>query len=409
MKRSGIIFLITGILLSACQKQSGEGYTLKFYGDAKTDIGYSVAIASDGYLIAGQLDLINRSSVTETSDNIDMAVIKTDWEGNIKWPPVTAGGRYDDYGSKLLQLSDGSMICIGTLTDTISPLKKKQVYAIKLSSTGSVIWKKAYSGGSYNQEGKDIIETGFGFIILGSTDAPNSSGGDYTGNIAGNTDLLVIRIDPNGNFISSDPAGFAGNEEPSAIVKNGEGDFVLLGTTDRAIDQTMQLNNIFLVKLFSNGALGPYRIFGTSLEERPAGLLALNDGYLVAGTTGVLAKEKEAFVEKLPLAIFNDTIGKIFRRDFRINDKPTTVNCIARSPGGNYLLGGCVYADPGLRMTVFEIGSDGLPVEGKLIIKGSSGDQVVNDVVEGDDGYIIAVGSNSSDANSMISFLKFKF
>jgi len=60
-------------------------------------------------------------------------------------------------------------------------------------------------------------------------------------------------------------------------------------------------------------------------------------------------------------------------------------------------------------MLIFEINSNGNLVEGHQKIEGSTGTQVAYDVVSGDDQYVIAVGKNSYDINSMITFLKFKF
>jgi hypothetical protein len=60
-------------------------------------------------------------------------------------------------------------------------------------------------------------------------------------------------------------------------------------------------------------------------------------------------------------------------------------------------------------MLVFITDASGNPVEGKVKISGSTGLQVANDVASGDDGYIVAVGKNSYDYNTMITLLKFRF
>lgn len=408
MKRITIIIpLLLFLLLPACQKSGTESYTLKFYGDAREDIGYSVAIASDGYIIGGQLDVITRKDgiLIDSLSNKQMAVIKTDWDGNVKWK-VTEGEKYDDTGSKIYQLSDGSVICIGTLTDTTSVAKKKQVFAIKISSAGQIIWKKAY-GGAGNQTGKDVAESQTGFIILGSTDAPSLSGADSTGNKAGHTDLLIISISGNGDLIESHPAGFDGNEEPSSIKRDIDGKFIVLGTTDREIQGSgMELNNLFIVRLREDGIQIGSNVIGTAEDEYSSDLQVLQDGYLIAGTVQLSPTSRQAYIVKLKRDFF---AAPVFTQKFTISDYSTTVNAISPYTGGNFIIGGYVDANPGLRMLVFEIGADGVAVDGKTMIKGSTGDQTVNDVVTGDDGYIIAVGRNTYEVNSMISLLKFSF
>jgi hypothetical protein len=408
MKRKIIIPLLLILLLPACRKNSTESYTLKFYGDAREDIGYSVAIASDGYIIGGQMDLIARKNgfLIDSLSNKEMAIIKTDWNGNVKWK-VTAGGKYDDMGSKIYQLSDGSIICVGTLTDTVLVTRKKQVFAMKISSAGQIVWKKAY-GGAGNQIGKDIAESGTGFLILGTTDAPSLSGADSTGNIAGHTDLLILSISDNGDFIESHPAGFSGNDEATAIKQDLDGRFIILGTTDREIQGSgMELNNLFVVRLREDGIQIGHNVIGTTDDEYASGLQILHDGYLIAGTVKESPTSNKAYIVKLKKDIFHDPVE--FIQKFSIGNYSTIVNAISPYPGGDFLVGGYIDANPGLRMLVFEIGSDGAPVNGKTMIKGNTADQIVNDMVAGDDGYIIAVGRNTYEVNSMISFLKFRF
>jgi hypothetical protein len=132
----------------------------------------------------------------------------------------------------------------------------------------------------------------------------------------------------------------------------------------------------------------------------------LQDGYLIAGTIGAPSASQQALVVKVPRDI---NAAPIFRNTFTINNSPTAVNAIAPYSAGNFLLAGYINANPGLKMAIFEIGPDGNPVSGMTMINGSTGDQVANDVISGDDGYIIAVGRNTYDVNSMISFLKFRF
>jgi hypothetical protein len=407
MKRISILPILILLLFQGCKKNIEAPYTIKFYGDTREDIGYSVAIASDGYIIAGQMEIMTRSNsfITDSLSNKNMAVIKTDWDGNIKWK-ITAGGKYDDKGAKIYQLSDGSVICIGTMTDTVSSTRSKNVFAMKVSSTGQVIWKKAY-GGSGNQTGKDIAESSNGFIILGTTDKFNSPVTDSTGNAAGKTDLFILKISAAGDSLDSYQKGFGGNEEASSIKKDVDGNFIVFGTTERSLKGTlMAKNNLFILKLNPNGDLIDNNIIGTSEDEYSADMEVLQDGYLLAGTIGDASVSQQAYIVKLKRDIHT---APEFSANFSINNSSTAVNAISAYTGGNFLLAGYINANPGLRMAVFEIGPDGNPVEGKTMINGSTGDQVANDVVSGDDGYIIAVGRNTYEVNSMISFLKFRF
>ena len=61
------------------------------------------------------------------------------------------------------------------------------------------------------------------------------------------------------------------------------------------------------------------------------------------------------------------------------------------------------------KMLIFELDANGDPVAGHQMIQGSTGVQVAYDVMSGDDEYIIAVGKDNYDVNSMMTFLKFMF
>jgi hypothetical protein len=406
MKRITPIFFFLVLLFTACQKSASDKYLLKFYGDARQDIGYSVAIASDGYIIGGQMELVDHSLEYPTdSTNINMAIIKTNWDGNIRWK-VCPGGKYDDYGMRVYQLQDGSVVCVGTLTDTIGTPAKKQIFAVKVSSSGSIIWKKSY-GGEGNQVGKDIIATSFGFIILGSTDAPNLAGSDSTGNKAGNSDLLILKINTDGDYLDSHQAGFAGNDYPAAIRQDADGKFIVAGTTDREMQNTnMQLNNLFILRLTPGGENGPNRVIGTELDEYAKSLTVTPEGdYIIAGTV-ITGGEQHAYTVKVPNDIYS-TVA--VRNDFRIGNLPADINAIEPYGDGNYLLAGAVKTGTGYGMAICQIDRDLNLVAGRTMIKGGLGDEKAYDVVSGDDGYIIAVGSNTYDVNSMITLLKFKF
>jgi hypothetical protein len=410
MKQTSIIYILILLLLSSCQKNIEAPYTLKFYGDAREDIGYSVAIAPDGYIIAGQMEIMTRESdyIVDSLSNKQMAVIKTGWDGNVIWK-VIAGGKNADMGAKVYQLSDGSVICVGTYSDTISNVSlnmKKEVFAVKISPAGSVIWEKTY-GGPGNQTGKDIAESTTGFFILGTTDVLNAPVTDSTGNPSGKTDIYILSISATGDYLDSYQRGFPGNETAAAIKKDINGNYIVLGTTDRSENGSGQAgNNLFILQLNSIGQVIGKRIYGTADDEYSSDVEVLQDGYLVAGTIGNSSTTQQGYLVRLKRDIF---VAPEFWWKYSVNNYSTSFNSVTTDNNGNFLIGGYVNINPGLRMLVAAIGANGNLLDGMTMIKGSTGDQIINDVVSGDDGYIIGVGRNTYEVNSMISLLKFRF
>jgi hypothetical protein len=402
MKNISRISFFILLLFSACEKSIDEGYSFRFYGDAWEDIGYSLAIASDGYLLAGQFQDLYRenNTIIEDSANRNMAIIKTDWNGTMIWKK-SLGGKGDDNGRKLYQNSDGSMICVGTYSSSSTG---RDIFVAKLSSTGDVQWEKTF-GGADNQQGKDVISTPDGYMILGTTDAERLPLTDSTGNQQGKSDIYLLKITGDGTFVDSFAYGFPGNDEASVIKNDAGGNFIVLGTTDRS-EPGQGENNLLLVKINSIGYAIQPKILGSTSDEYAADLEVLSDGYLIVGTVGNSSTIQEAYITKVKQDIYKEPF---FTNIFRLNNLSTAINAVTVYGTDKYLVAGSSGISPGTKMLVFEINQTGEPVEGKSMIRGGSGDQVAYDVVAGDDGYILAVGRSRYDVNSMISLLKFRF
>jgi hypothetical protein len=406
------IAIITIVLFVSCEKSTEEPYTLKFYGDAYEDTGYSVAIANDGYIIAGLVTDIIRNGNFIDSSNKSMGIIKTGWDGNVVWK-VSAGGKFDDLGSKILQNPDGSLLCIGTFTDTttIIPIQT-DVFAVKVSSSGNIEWQKHY-GGAGNQTGIDAVKTSAGYLILCSTDVATMSGSDSTGNIAGRTDILLMTISDNGALVeTSPPYGYSGDDIGVAIKSTNDGNFIVFGTTDRSEPGLGQDgNNLILLKVNSSGKAFQTKIIGGLKEEYAADIEVLSDGYLLAYTIGKDGENQEIWVSKLKNDIY---AAPYFTNQVSIvnpnsTDNSAKVFAIAKYETDSFVLSGNSGKSNAAKMLVFEIDATGNLVQGHQVIKGSTGIQVAYDVTSGDDEYVIAVGKNSYDVNSMITLLKFKF
>jgi hypothetical protein len=404
------IAVISLILFASCQKSVDQPYTLKFYGDAYEDIGYSATIVSDGYVIAGQLEKVTRDGVNTPVRNKNLGIIKTGWDGNEIWK-VSTGGRFDDMGSKINQLDDGSLICVGTLTDTTTATAvQTDVFVVKVSSTGTIEWQKAY-GGAGNQTGTDVVKTTGGFIILGSTDV-GKAGTDSTGNISGNTDIFLLKIKDNGDLIESFAYGYPGNDIGKVIKPDQGGNFMIFGTTDRS-DPGQGNNNLLLIRINSAGYLTQTKIIGGTEDEYAGDMEVLADGYLLAYTVGRDGDDQKIYVTKLKNDIYATAYFKnnISITNPNSTDNSAAVYALSKYKTDSFLLAGQSGKSTGssAKMLIFEMDASGNLVEGHQMIKGSTGTQVAYDVVSGDDEYIIAVGKNSYDVNSMITFLKFKF
>lgn len=402
-----IISILLLFLFTACEKTSDKSDTLvKFYGDALEDIGYSIAIVNDGYVIAGQLtDIVRANGTYIESSGKKMGIIKVGLDGDVIWKK-SFGDRLSASGSKVLPLDDGSFICSGYAVDSVT--SEKDVFVVKVNSDASESWQKIYKS-SDDQYGTDIIKTPEGYIILGTTNMERQPLTDSTGNVAGKKDIYILRINNNLEpIVAATAYGFPGDDMGIAIKHDIVSGYIVVGTTDRS-DPGQDKNNIFLLRINSDGSATEPRILGGIDDEYAADIEVLSDGYIVAGTVGKETEEQEIYVSKITSNIYAAQVPPKKIKIQNASISSTSINAISRYRSNSFVLAGQSGTGSSAKMLVFVIGADGEAVAGKAMVTGSTGVQVAYDVVSGDDDYIIAVGKNSYGNNSMISFLKFRF
>jgi len=407
-----ILFLIiSSITLIACEKSVDNAMVIRQYGDAYEDIGYSMAVTSSGFIIAGQTTLITREATPSgtriSGSEKKMIVLNTDFNGVQTGQPKILGGGFTASGSKVIVIPGDSMVVAGHVIDPET--QQSDIYTVKLSPDGSVVSEKTYKAPG-NQYSKDIIMTGTGYFVLGTTDVPDESQSSYSGNVAGKKDALILQLTMSLTKKGSDiePKGFPGNDEPSAIKADNLGGFIIAGTTDRSEPSSEQAGtNIFLFRINSDGSHTQIRIIGGVADETATDIEVLSDGYLIAGTTGIEGTTQKGYLWKLTNDIF---ASPEFERSLEVSPSATfSIRAICRYKSGSFLLAGQHGTGLSSRMLVIGVDALGNLLPGAVKVTGGTGTQALNDVYADSAGNIYAVGRNTYENNSMITFLKFRF
>jgi hypothetical protein len=404
MKKISFLFIL--ILLSACERTTDNGEILKFYGDAKEDIGYSIALANDGYYIAGQLTQITRNGNQIVSSSPKPGIIKAGFDGNVIWKKFL-GGRLEGSFSKVIVFENDSIAVAGQITDTLT--NKTDIFLAILASDGTIARQNRIPKripASENQVSKDLLRTSNGFIILGTTDAERAVTSDSTGNNAGNTDLLFLRTNKNLNLIDTPvPLGFPGNDIGVTIKSDFGAGYIIAGTTDRYYSSKGQKNDLFLWKINAVGiATNPY-IIGSTEDENAADMEVTDDGYIIAGTVINSASIDSILIKKIPLDLSPNPV-------FTLKYGSTTswaLNAISGYKSNSFVLAGTEGSSSLSRMLIFTIDAGGNLLYNQVKISGSSGIQASYDVVSDSENNIIAIGKNTFASNSLITLLKFRF
>jgi hypothetical protein len=398
-----ILFFLLSLLAGSCARDYDMTEILKLYGDVRDDMGYSIAAGEDGYYICGQLTevlRVNGNHITGSEPKIGL--VKTDIDGNLVWKKFL-GGKFPGTGSKVIVLADGSVVCAGQVTDTIS--LTTDIWVEKLDENGASLGSPKLIVLDGNQTSVDILKTASGFLLLGTTDSETSYRADSVFNIGGYSDILLVSLLDNLE-ISGNPLqwGYPWNDRGVALKSDRNGGYIIAGTTDRYANIGMK-NDVFLLKINEAGSLREPKIFTNKTNESASDMEVIDDGYLVAGTAGTESELQRPWFGLVPFNI-QDTI--YYPAPYE-NIISWSVNSIARYRNNFFVAAGRYGSPASSEMLFFVVDKWGNIVDGRQMITGSIGIQVANDVISDAGDYVIAAGRNSNEINSMMSFFKFRF
>ena len=143
--------------------------------------GNQVIQTSDGgYLLAGNS---NVSTQLGAGELMNMYLVKTDPSGEEVWTRYIGRGQGYDYANAVRETKDGGFLVVGT---TKSGSDNNDIYLVKVSTEGNVLWKKSF--GDFGSEwATDLTITDDGeILIVGHT---NSFG-------AGSFDFWLLNVAP---------------------------------------------------------------------------------------------------------------------------------------------------------------------------------------------------------------------
>ena len=263
----------------------------KVFGGDRSEAGQSIKATPDGgYIIAGSTMSTPSGEVSERIGNkdADYWVVKLDSAGSLEWEKVY-GGYEEDIASAIVPTKDGGYIVVGSSSsqsgDVSAPLGSWDIWVVKLNDTGKIEWDKSF-GGSDQDEGYDIKQTSDeGYIITGSVNTYVTPGYGY-----GYDDILVIKLDKNGNVEWENPYGSSGSDRPSAVLESMEGGYFIAGVVGAADSNVTGpgkgSTDWWLLKLSSTGAIEWNRVLGGSGDEFEGSAIQTADsGYAIVGLT----------------------------------------------------------------------------------------------------------------------------
>ncbi len=308
----------------------------------------------------------------------DIWVLKLDPEGREIWRKYL-GSEDFEWANDIIETREGNYVIAGYSQDPETGYNN--AWVVQLDRNGRVQWSQFF-GGTKGEEAKSIIQTqDGGFAIAGLS----QSGGN------GKSDMWLLRIDSDGNELWQETYGGSEADRAHDILQTRDGGF-LLGGYSKSMGEGKA--DVILVKVDKDGNGKWKKNYGGEENENIESMVATRDGGVVlagwsmSGSSGTL----DAFVMKV-----NSAGDRLWSKTFGGDGKDVYYD-VDLSPEGDIILGGASTSNPESRAKVWitRMGMDG-SVKWHRFSNGSKSDFGYNVHVT-QDGGILVVGSTDSYA-----------
>lgn len=229
----------------------GEKQWSKYFGGNFTDTPYNVIETEDyGYIIVGSSDSAD-VDISSNQGTYDFWVIKINSTGTLVWEKSFGGSEIDEaFG--ISKTSDNNYIIVGDSRSNNLDVSENHgasdVWVIKISPSGNLLWKKTYGGTGFDA-GRSISNTSDnGFLISGSS---RSMDGDLTTN-QGQNDVWVLKIDPNGSLLWQKSLGGSNIDFAYDAIELKDNSFIVIGESssfDGDIQENKGFTDLLIVKM----------------------------------------------------------------------------------------------------------------------------------------------------------------
>ncbi len=243
------------------------------YGTEGYDTAFDV-IEDNGFVFAGY---------TTTNGSEDFWVVKTDYQGNALWSKTFGGSDWDTAFS-LAKVQDDYVV-VGMTRSSDGDIDfnngSSDMWVIKISRTGDLVWGKTFGGTGWDQATNVIPTKDGGFALCGVSWSDEIVGKSRSG------DFVLIKFDAKANQEFLKTYGGSSDDIAQKVVETKDG-YALVGTTwsdDGDITQKHRGSDYWLIKTDKEGNLVWQKCFGDDMDEVAYALQVLDDGYLVAGVS----------------------------------------------------------------------------------------------------------------------------
>lgn len=178
------------------------------------------------------------------------------------------GGDGLDYAVKILESTDGNYMVLGRTTSY--GMGESDVYFLKVSAIGEVIWEDNYGGSDYDEANAIIRTDDAGYLIVGSTLSFGNGG----------MDMMLIKTDAAGKQQFFKTYGDRYYDKAFCIAQAPDGNYVIGGYRTSILTQD---KDMALLKVDADGEEIWSMTYDLDSTDIAKGIMVLDDGYFVYG------------------------------------------------------------------------------------------------------------------------------
>jgi uncharacterized protein YuzB (UPF0349 family) len=320
--KTAFILGIFLVLLNACQPEFNPSLNdtyIRYFGNSYNTVPVTFDVLEDGgFLLLG-------TEVTNTQQDSNMVLIRTDEFGHIKWR-VSIGSTPHEVAKDMVYTSSQIMV----FGQRYNQQRKSDYYLTGVSWDGAVILEATYGNEATDEKAAGItVQNDGSFVLLGHSNATREDVEEY--------DLLSIKVDAFGAKLYERYYGLQGTSETDiiddfgvSIKSEATNDVVWLGNIKRNVSVNQSVR---MVRVDPNSDIIKDEKFTAPQGEIATSLHAVIQGYYITGET------QNSNSSSIFVRFVDNTLTSIWDRqvDSGINEK---ANSIAQTPERELILAG---------------------------------------------------------------------
>ena len=297
---------------------------VKVVGGTQGDSVTSIQTDSDENLIIvgtfrDTVDFDPGAGTYELSSNggDDIYVLKLKSNGDFLWAKSFGGSSYDNSPNVVLDAQD-NIVASGAFEGTVdfdpdpgaaetyrlSSNGGDDIYVLKLNADGNFVWAKSFGGSSYEDSPNVVLDAQGNTVVSGTFsgtvdfDPDPSAAGTYSLSSKGNTDIYVLKLNTDGDFVWAKSFGGSSYEDNPKLVLDAQDNTVVSGSFSGTVDfdpdpsaaETYRLSSngdydVYVLKLNADGDFVWAKSFGGSgYEDNLNVVLDAEGNTVVSGT-----------------------------------------------------------------------------------------------------------------------------